>query len=315
MVKFSFLGLGHESPPLQLYGKLPIAKDYLRIGCAEGSGRELREWLDRTFGTARAGEELELDESWNFLGQGSQSPLQGCLWPSADAGEHRKFPFTVFVERRAKALLADLERGSLAQAESVWHELAETRERCLAASDGARLLEQNRGREIELDAIDEVPGAAAEFDAWVNALWPDERLDGLFELLARVEELARERYAGPYRLPLVRDLPQRDQVVGWTAILRALGALPEDEIPTLFFPPRQLVASSAPASLVISRAPLADDAVVWLTTASGDGSLGPADFSQRHDAELDSESSPPEAQTPLRESLREALASFRTRGS
>ena len=314
-MKFSFLGLGHEAPQLQLYGKLPIAKDYLRIGCGEGSGRELREWLDRTFGTARAGEELELEEPWSFLGQGGQAPLQGCLWPSTDAGEHRKFPFIVFVERRAKALSADFEQGNLAQAESVWRELALVREHCLAAPDGARLLEQNRGRTIDLASLEEGTAAAADFDAWVAALWPEERLDGLFEILARVEELARRRHAGPYRMPLVRELPVRDQVIGWTVLLRALGALPADEIPTLFFPPRQLVSSFAPACLVLSRAPLSDDAVVWLTTPGGDGSLGPADFSQRHAAVLESGSSPPETETRLRESLGQALASFRARGS
>ena len=33
---FSFLR--KESVALQLYGKLPLAKDYLRIGCGQGAG-------------------------------------------------------------------------------------------------------------------------------------------------------------------------------------------------------------------------------------------------------------------------------------
>lgn len=313
-MKFSFLGLGHESPALQLYGKLPVAKDYLRIGCGEGSARDLREWLDRTFGATRgADDELELAEPLRFLGQGTKDPLQGCLWPSADAGEQRKFPFTVLVERRAKSLLADLERGNLAQAEGLWRELAETRERCLAAQDGQQLLAAQRGREMELASIEEAAGAAADFDAWVAALWPEEQ-DGLSELFQRLQALVRDRYAGPFRLPLVRDLPLRDQVIAWTRVLRALGALAGDELPTLFFPAPQLVTSSLSASLVISARPLGDDAVVWLTTAGGDRSLGPADFSQRHDARLPSGSSPPEAAIWLCASLPQALASFRARG-
>lgn len=313
-MKFSFLGMGQESPPLQLYGKLPVAKDYLRIGCGDGSARDLREWLDRTFGTTRSSEDdLVLEEPMRFLGQGAKDPLEGCIWPSADAGELRKFPFTVFVERRSKALLADFDEGNLAEAEGVWRKLAETRETCLASSDGQKMLEEHRGREVDLGSFEKVTGAPADLDAWVGALWPEERLDGLFEIFARVDELARGGHAGPYRLPIVRDLPVRDQVIAWTVVLRTVGALPADEVPTLFFPPRTLVSSAAPGSLVISPKPLTDDQVVWLTTPGGEGALGPADFSQSREAELDG--SPPEGETWLRDSLREALASHRARGT
>ena len=34
-----------ESPQLQLYGKLPLAKDYLRVGASKGAGLDLRDWL------------------------------------------------------------------------------------------------------------------------------------------------------------------------------------------------------------------------------------------------------------------------------
>jgi hypothetical protein len=97
-VKFNFLGRGNENAALQLYGKLPLAKDYLRIGCGDGAGRDLREWLDRTFGTGR--DQLVLHEPLRFIGQGEKEPLQGILWPSSDAGGLRLFPFTLFVERR-----------------------------------------------------------------------------------------------------------------------------------------------------------------------------------------------------------------------
>ncbi len=315
-MRFSFLGKGQESPALQLYGKLPVAKDYLRIGCGEGSAREVREWLDRTFGALRSDdEELDLDEPLRFLGLGKREPLQGCLWPSTDAGGHRKFPFTLFVERRAKALLADLDPGRLSQAESVWRQLDEIRERCLAAPDGERLLAAQRGRELDLEAFEEASGAAADLDAWVGALWPEERQDGLHGNVRDVERLARGGHAGPYRLPLVRELPLRDQVGAWTAVLQALGALPADEVPTLFFPPHSLVSSGAPASLVVSRDPLDDERIVWLTRRGREESLGPADFAQRRDVQLESGWSPPEATVWLRDSLQEALVEFQRGGS
>ena len=38
-----------EIAPIELYGKLPIAKDYLRIGGGTGAGIALRDWLDQGF--------------------------------------------------------------------------------------------------------------------------------------------------------------------------------------------------------------------------------------------------------------------------
>ena len=36
-----------EVASVELYGKLPIAKDYLRIGCGEGAGLAFRDFLDQ----------------------------------------------------------------------------------------------------------------------------------------------------------------------------------------------------------------------------------------------------------------------------
>ncbi len=309
---FSFLGRGQESPALQLYGKLPVAKDYLRIGCGDGSGRDLREWLDRAFGTVReAAQQPVLNEPLRFLGLDPKEPLQGYLWPSSDAGGLRSFPFTLFVERRRRSLAADFDAG-LAEAEGVWRMLAEMRERCLEFSDGRELLEEHRGRELEIGPDDRVESEPADFDAWVGALWPAEGLDGLFEVFEKVGALARERYAGPYRMPLVRELSLRDQVIGWTSLLTALGALPEDELPTLFFPPRSLAPPPDAASVVVSRRPLADDQVAWLT-ATGEDALGSADFTRGHDGAPPGVSSPTQGGSRLREALKGALVSFGSR--
>lgn len=307
-MKFSFLGMGQESPPLQIYGKLPIAKDYLRIACGDGAGRDLREWLDRTFGTTRdESDELVLGEPLRFFGMDEKEPLQGCLWPSSDAGEHRRFPFTVFVGRRRKALLADLDEGNLSQAESVWRVLSEKRVRCTAATDGQAMLDEQRGQDIEVDAVEDVSVAAADFDSWIAALWGDEGLDGLNELLERVRALGRERHGGPVRLPLARALPIRDQVIGWVFVLRAVGVLEEGEIPTLFFPPRAIVRSYEPAQLVVCSRALRDDEVRWIT-AGPDEDLGPADLAAGFRSD-DSDEPPPDCDVWLREPLMEALGS------
>jgi len=314
-MKFSFLGMGQEAPPLQFYGKLPVAKDYLRIGCGDGAGRELREWLDRTFGTVRdASEALVLEEPLRFLGQGAKETLQGYLWPSSDAGEHRSFPFTVFVERRKKAVLADLDGGNLSEAEAVWRLLAETRERCLEAPDGQTLLEAQRGRELEVAASDPVAGAAADFDTWVASLFGTAQIDGLRELFDRVRRLGESRHSGPLRLPLARVLPLRDQVIAWVRLLRELRLLADGEVPTIFFPPRALVPSSLPANLVISRGPIKDEEVRWLT-ASADEDLGPSDLASLVDGEHALDVSPPESDEWLADSLLAALGATAGGGS
>jgi len=311
-MKFSFLGQGQETPPLQLYGKLPVAKDYLRIGCGDGAGRELREWLDRTFGTVRdASAALTLAGPLRFIGQGDRSPLQGYLWPSADAGERRSFPFTVFIERRRKALLADLDQGNLAEAEGVWRVLAEARDSGLGSADGQALLDEFRGRDVDVQDIEEVVGAPADLDSWVAAIWGADGRDELMALFERVGQLARDAHAGPYRLPLVCGLPLRDQVIAWTHLLRELGALALDEVPTLFFPPRALVPSSEPACLVVSRRPLRDDEVTWLT-ATPEEDLGPADFAAGIGGADPDDGPGPDGDVWLRESL---LAAVRASGA
>jgi hypothetical protein len=312
-VSFSFLGLGQESPALQLYGKLPVAKDYLRVGCGEGSGRELREWLDRAFGAVReASEQPVLREPLRFLGQGSKEPLLGLVWPSSDAGGLRSFPFTLFVARRKRALAADLDAG-LAEAEGLWRLLAELRDRCLGFAEGREVLDDVRGREVELAACAPVESSAADFEAWIGALWPQQGLDGLFALFAAIGELARARHAGPYRLPLVRELSMRDQVLAWIALLRTLGALPQGEVPTLFFPPRSLAPPPELASLVVSRDPLSGEEIPWLTAAAGDAGLGAGDFTRSHDGST--ATAPPSGGSGARlsDSLRDALAAFGAR--
>src|SRR5262245_31500865 len=105
---FSFLR--SETAGVELYGKLPLAKDYLRVGCGEGSGLALREWLDRAFsGAADSVHPPQLAYPMRFVtGDALGAPLSGCAWPSSDAGGLRKFPFALFVERKRKPLVEDL---------------------------------------------------------------------------------------------------------------------------------------------------------------------------------------------------------------
>ncbi len=307
---FTLFGKSRETQSLQLYGKLPIAKDYLRIGCGDGAARDWREWLDRTFGTVREGEApLVLREALRFV-IGGKEPVQGALWASTDAGGHRAFPFTLLVVRRSKALIADLQAG-LGEAEGVWRSLAEIFAECQTYADGRDLLERQRGRDVQVAPKGAVSASGADYDTWVEALWSEEGVGGLNSVFEGVATLARDGYLGPYRLPLVRELPIRDQVLAWTSVLQELAALGPEPLPTLFFPPRTLVSSFEMASLVVSGRPLSEDQVPWLTTGYGTPVLGPGDFCSEYEGDGPELRSAPEEAPPLRLALVTALSSFR----
>lgn len=308
----SLLGRGREKTPLQLYGKLPLAKDYLRIACGEDGGRELREWLDEGFGAARdASEEVRLAEPLRFIGEAGGDALQGFLWPSSDSGEKRRFPFTLFVARRPKSLLADLD-ARLSEAEGVWRQLAEVRERCAGFSEGRELLDRMRGEELEVHEEDAVPAAFADYTSWLEACWPDEGEEGLHEVLRTVGALASARHAGPYRLPLVRELPLRDQVLGWLTVLRSLDALPAEDLPTLFFPQPSMLLRPDRAFLVAAPKRLAPADVRWLEACEdAEAPLGEGDFCAGRD-EIEGPAAPPEASTSLRDALKRAVDAHRS---
>lgn len=306
----SFLGRGREKASLQLYGKLPLAKDYLRIACGDDGGREVREWLDAGFGTARdSSEEVQLSEPLRFIGQAESESLQGFLWPSSDSGDKRRFPFTLFVARRNKNLLADL-NGRLSEAEGVWRQLAEVRERCAGFSEGLELLDSMRGHEIELHEEDSVDSAFADYSSWLEACWPDEGESGLHGVIREVGALAKSAYSGPYRLPLVRELPLRDQVLGWVTALRGLNVVDEDELPTLFFPQPTMLLRPDNAFLVVAPTVLGSEHVRWLEASEdADGPLGDGDFCANL-SEIEGPESPPEASASMRDAMARAVGAY-----
>ena len=140
-----------ENAQVQFYGKLPLAKDYLRLGLGEGPGQLLRDWLDTTFSGASREALPELAWPARFLiGDAWQNCFMGTLVPSTDAGGHRAFPFLVGIERRRRAVLDDLAAG-LPVAGVVWQELRLVRERCTTHADGRALLAAERGAEVAVD--------------------------------------------------------------------------------------------------------------------------------------------------------------------
>lgn len=232
---FSFLG--KEACPIHLYGKLPLAKDYLRVGAGSGSAQTLRDWLDRAFSQGANSKDplllpwpaaLIAGESWG-------QPLCAAAWPSGDAGHLRPFPFTAFIERKKKPLLEDLERGWALSA-AVWEKLGECYAAREAHDNGQSFLAAMRGREIALEALQPIEAERIDFEVWISALWPDTGKDGLLEFLRALEALRRANHRGPLRLPLVTNLPSRPQVQAWMRLLVEMNLVARDALPTLLFP-------------------------------------------------------------------------------
>ncbi|HVR11184.1 MAG TPA: TagF domain-containing protein [Thermoanaerobaculia bacterium] len=85
------------------YGKLPVYKDFLRLGMSGGEAQAFRQWLDRGFSRFWEADEVcsahhPIAGHGFVLGwSGAPGRLAGCLWGSHDQGELRRFPFALFV--------------------------------------------------------------------------------------------------------------------------------------------------------------------------------------------------------------------------
>ncbi len=275
------LGLfGKEAPQVQAYGKLPLAKDYLRVGAGEGTGREFREWLDQAFsGQTSAGAPTTLPWPMRFVVSGGRGePLLGTAWPSSDAGGLRKFPFALFVERRKKALIEALSRG-LADQHRWWEAIETFYDARENFADGQSFLAAMRGKTIEAAKADPDDGGDEEaehvaWQEWLQALWPADPAARLAETLRAVAQAARDRR--PLRLPLVGELPIAEQVAAWCRALTELQWVERGELPSLFFPRAsgaEPQAAALPASLVAFHGPLAVRDVAWLSQPAGSSLL------------------------------------------
>ncbi|MFO1052661.1 MAG: TagF domain-containing protein [Planctomycetota bacterium] len=302
-----------ESQQVQLYGKLPLAKDYLRVGAGKGSGRALREWLDAAF-SSRAARATAPSLPWParfVLGAVPDEPIMGCAWPSSDQGGERPFPFAVFVERRRKALLQAFGHA-FAGLPEIWSGLEDCYARRLEFRDGESFLAGMRGREITIRGAERTPAERIRWESWIGALWPEGPTEGLIALLVSLGRLAVEGGKTPVRLPMVGDLPGLPQVFCWWTVLCALGLVGSSELISLFCP-ASTIEGDEHAFCTFFRAPLRVDDVAWVSSARGQANLGRGDYcvgTPRFAGESDPA---PEGAPSLAESMRGALASARAR--
>lgn len=306
---FSFFAKGPE--PLQLYGKLPIAKDYLRIGAAEGAGLALRDWMDRAFSpSAGAANAPGLAGALAFaLGDSAAPPLLGIIRPSSDTGGLRPFPFALFVEHRRKALLQDLESGA-GQSLALWQELERAVAEHSQHRDAQSFLTEMRGRSLDVERIAPARAEAIDFAAWRNALNAAPDKDFLSELLATLRGLGRQAYDGPIRLPLVHGMPSVAQTQAWWIALRECALVRRDAPPTVFLPAPSVAAGSMAAFAVFFRKPPTPEQAPWLRAPESNQALAAGDLSPARVCTAPAQPAPEQA-PPLADSLRALLLSQR----
>jgi hypothetical protein len=289
--------LRKETPSLQLYGKLTLAKDYLRIRCAEGEAKHLRAWLDESFSTsADEGGQPEPAGPMRFVLDG-KVPVQGSFWPSSDAGGLRRFPIVFLVERKRRPFLEDFGVG-WAKAAAAWTSLEALYAGHSRFEDGQSFLAAMRREELAFkDLVPE--DVAVDAVAWSRALWPEEGARALIPLFDRLRQLRSEGGREPIRLPLVANLSPAVQVNGWWQILVEAGLLSSDELPRVFFTQLRNDADE-PAFATFFRAPLRTTDTAWIGRVS-DEPLGATDLALANagSAELDASA----AERPLADGL------------
>lgn len=303
-----------ETLEVQLYGKLPIARDYLRIGCGDGAGYSVRDWMDRGFsGSVEGGEAPRLAWPMRFLIGATPSDVpQGCLWPSADAGGHRPFPFTLFVHRKRKALGGLVEDG-LQGIEPVWRDLEAMGGGRVGFGDAEAMFKEWRGRTL---APQESMGPnRIDLGVWSRALWPSEESaageEGLRGFLRDLGELKRESRRTPIWLPLVNNLDFGEQVHAWLRALRNLDLFEGSQLPTLFFP-QPGACGNQPGWLLVLRELLDPAQVAWLAPLEPDTApRGPGDFAPRSPALAEGQLAAPGSLPPLADSITPLASSAR----
>ena len=250
-----------ETPTLQVYGKLPLAKDYLRLGFGEAPGLAVRDWIDATFSGGGGRKAPRLAFPLRFLvGEAWGGCLQGVMVPSSDAGGLRVFPFVLGVDRQRRAMLDDVGNGLLT-AGAVWRDLLQRWEQTQKHQDARGLLSAWRGATLDIAGLVRSGPGTVAFEAWLTALWPAAGRDGLEQDLDRI---ARVPADAPLRLPLAWGGSQRQQVAAWWEILGRLQLLPARESPTMFLP-----AAHTPPVVEVAADP--GEGVDADATASGAG--------------------------------------------
>ena len=300
-----------KSAALQLYGKLPIAKDYLRVGASTGPALALREWLDHSY-SSQASTSGRGSLGWPMrflLGAVQGDPLMGTLWPSTDLGGNRPFPFAAFIEQRRRSL-AQAEEESFLRLPIQFQALEASYKDHASFGDGQEFLTAMRSVEVSLQAPLSPAPTRVEWNTWVRTIWPTIGQDGLVNTLLDLRALSQDRQ--PIRLPMVQGVEEISQLHAWWSALIAIGLIGGEEVPTCFWPAPGY-SGDQPRFCTFMFTPLGNESAAWLAPADTHLSLGPGDFALNRPCALGQSGPTPENVPSLADSIRGPLATVRSR--
>ena len=222
-----------ESFVMAAYGKLPIYKDYIIWECYQGGAAEFKQWLDDAFGLTW--EDLG-DKSARLRGPcralillpGKRHAVAAAMWPSADEGNMRKFPFALFACFGRSGIVNRGLRGALEALDPVWQALEAEYDQvrqCGHIEDLYTYLQQSNP---QVEPAGEPPGEdELSLAEWFEDIYPD-RAPAFRKWIDSELQMAIDAYRSfeeqgeslAVRLPLARSLGTARQVEFWEQVFK-----------------------------------------------------------------------------------------------
>lgn len=261
-----------HTAPISLFGKLPIAADFLRRRCFGGAGAAFRDWLSSVEASTDG-----VRVGWRLLhvAEGYPEIVVAQVVPSVDATGTRRFPLALYTSVPRAVLGADAAEV-LHRAVSVWREIGEA---CCAVRSAslASLDDALDGHCVRIDSLQSVLQEPVSLRAVARS--PEGGgLEGdlacrLWRLRTVLSDLANRRYRGPHipvlALPLASEFCFESQAMVWLKVLQPYGVGGREHAALNVAMPHPCDGETCRRALelrLLSRPLLVRDGAEWLTT-------------------------------------------------
>lgn len=257
---------------ISLFGKMPIAPDFLRRRCLAGPGASFREWLSSVEATGEG-----VRSAWSLLHfvEGFPEAVIARIAPSMDATGSRRFPLALYAAVPRTSLRATAAER-VRDVATAWFDLEEA-SRAVESAGIADLDEALDGRLVRLDGAAPPPAETVRLRALAAAAGGDGGTEGLAPRLWRLRsvlaDLANRRYRGPeipcLSLPLAAGCSHPTQAVAWLEALEPLGIGGADDAPLNIAMPAGDVGAASGRALELRLLPrplLSRDGGDWLAS-------------------------------------------------
>ncbi len=229
---FSRGGGAIESFTLSAYGKLPIYKDYILWECLNDGAEDFKQWLDVAFG-----------KTWEDF-DGKSARLRGpcralillpdgkyavaaSMWPSADEGNMRKFPFALFTTFSRGDVVGRGLRGALDALAPVWLSLEREYEKIRQLGSIDELYAYLQRTDPSVQPPEPAPEQNLSLEQWHEALcpgrgrafrrWIDHELN---QVISAYRGFPEQGESLAVRLPLAGRLDIPTQAAIWESVFK-----------------------------------------------------------------------------------------------